>query len=166
MVLVIVGPMGCGKTTIGIMLADRLGWRFEDGDDFHPPENVEKMRAGTPLNDDDRRGWLRTLRSRIYSSAARGDHLVLACSALKQSYRQILGIDQKEVISVYLKGSSELLQERLSSRQHQYMNNALLTSQVRTMEEPQGGVIVDIDQSPEAVCSEIIRHLGLERNTL
>lgn len=159
MVLVIIGPMGCGKSTIGIMLARRLGWDFEDGDDYHPPENVEKMRAGIALDDSDRQGWLNTLRTRIDGRLERDEHLILACSALKQSYRQILGIDQRTVISVYLKGTVELLEERLRSRHHQYMNNALLTSQVQTMEEPQGGIIIDIDQSPESICSEIIGKL-------
>lgn len=159
MVLVIIGPMGCGKSTIGIMLARRLGWDFEDGDDYHPPENVEKMRAGIALDDSNRQGWLNTLRTRIDGRLERDEHLILACSALKQSYRQILGIDQRTVISVYLKGTVELLEERLRSRHHQYMNNALLTSQVQTMEEPQGGIIIDIDQSPESICSEIIAQL-------
>lgn len=159
MVLVIIGPMGCGKSTIGIMLARRLGWDFEDGDDYHPPENVEKMRAGIALDDSDRQGWLNTLRTRIDGRLERDEYLILACSALKQSYRQILGIDQRTVISVYLKGTVELLEERLRSRHHQYMNNALLTSQVQTMEEPQGGIIIDIDQSPESICSEIIGKL-------
>ncbi|MGA7278740.1 MAG: gluconokinase [Desulfocapsaceae bacterium] len=159
MVLVIIGPMGCGKSTIGIMLAHRLGWDFEDGDDYHPPENVEKMRAGIALDDSDRQGWLNTLRTRIDDRLERDEHLILACSALKQSYRQILGIDQRTVISVYLKGTVELLEERLRSRHHQYMNNGLLTSQVQTMEEPQGGIIIDIDQSPESICSEIIEQL-------
>ena len=159
MVLVIIGPMGCGKSTIGIMLARRLGWDFEDGDDYHPPENVEKMRAGIALDDSDRQGWLNTLRTRIDGRLERHEYLILACSALKQSYRQILGIDQRTVISVYLKGTVELLEERLRSRHHQYMNNALLTSQVQTMEEPQGGIIIDIDQSPESICSEIIEKL-------
>lgn len=164
MVLVIIGPMGCGKTTIGIMLAHQLGWDFEDGDDYHPPENVEKMRAGIALDDNDRQGWLNTLRDRIDHRLKRDGHLVLACSALKQSYRQILGIDQRRVISVYLKGSVELLEARLKSRQHQYMNNGLLTSQVRTMEEPQGGITVDIDQSPESICREIIEKFRPDGN--
>jgi carbohydrate kinase (thermoresistant glucokinase family) len=159
MILVIIGPMGCGKTTIGLMLASRLGWDFEDGDDYHPPENVEKMRAGIALDDNDRQGWLNTLRTRIDGRVERSEHLILACSALKRIYRQILGINQSTVISVYLKGTVELLEERLRSRHHQYMNNALLTSQVQTMEEPQGGIIVDIDQRPESICSEIIEQL-------
>jgi carbohydrate kinase (thermoresistant glucokinase family) len=141
------------------MLAHRLGWDFEDGDAYHPPENVEKMRAGIALDDNDRQGWLNTLRKRIDDRVKGHGQLILACSALKQTYRQILGIDQRTVISVYLKGTVELLEERLRSRQHQYMNNGLLTSQVQTMEEPQGGIIVDIDQSPESICSEIIEQL-------
>ncbi len=160
MVIVIIGPMGCGKTTIGLLLAARLSWDFADGDDFHPPENVEKMRSGIPLEDKDRIGWLTTLGDHIQNQVAQGSNLILACSALKQSYRDILGIDQKDVVSVYLKGSAELLKKRLSQRSHQYMNDSLLRSQLQTMEEPGAGLVVSIDQTPEEICSEIIKRLG------
>ena len=162
MIIVIIGPMGCGKTTVGELLAESLNWTFADADDFHPPENVEKMRRGIPLDDDDRFGWLTTLRGHIEGQMQRGESLILACSALKQSYREILGIDQKRIISVYLKGSFELLQERIAKRSHQYMNESLLQSQLQTMEEPFGGLIVSIDQTPEMICSEIINELGIQ----
>jgi carbohydrate kinase (thermoresistant glucokinase family) len=160
MVIVVIGPMGCGKTTIGSLLAQKLNWKFSDGDDFHPPENVEKMRNGIALEDKDRLGWLEALRDHIKEQHELNSDLVLACSALKQSYRDLLGIDQKSVVSVYLNGSEELLRERISRRTHQYMNDSLLTSQLQTMEKPEDGITVAIDQTPEEICSDIIRQVG------
>lgn len=161
MVIVVIGPMGCGKTTIGRLLAEKTGFPFDDADNFHPAENVEKMRAGIPLEDGDRIGWLKILAERIVTKREAGESLVLACSALKQSYRDILGIDQKSIISVYLRGTFDLLRARLGSRSHEYMNDSLLTSQLNTMEEPQGGLIVDIGMSPADITQEIIEKLHL-----
>ena len=161
MIIVLIGPMGCGKTTVGKALAERLGWPFADGDDFHPPANVEKMRRGIPLEDSDRAGWLASLRHHMDVQMQKGVSLVLACSALKQDYRDMLGIDQQQVVSVYLKGSPELLKERIAGRTHQYMNESLLQSQLATMEEPEDGLTVSISASPELIGAEIITKLGI-----
>ena len=159
-VLVLMGPMGCGKTTIGRVLAERLAWPFFDADDFHPPENVAKMRRGTALTDADRLPWLNRLRSEINLWLQQGKSAVLACSALKQSYRKQLGIDQQSVISVYLKGSVELIEARISRRKHRYMPAELLRSQFSALEEPQDGIIVDIAPAPAQVADEIIDQLN------
>ncbi len=162
MVLILIGPMGCGKTTIGKMLAEKLGWPFYDGDAFHPKENVEKMRAGIALTDEDRRLWLEKLRDNIERWLKERQDTILACSALKRSYRDILGVEQKNVRTVYLKGSYELLRRRVEERQHPYMNKDLLRSQLDTLEEPQEGLRVDISATPEMIVRTIIQNLKLD----
>jgi len=163
MVLILIGPMGCGKTTIGKKLAEKLGWSFYDGDDFHPRENVEKMRAGLPLTDEDRKTWLENLHGYIQRWLMEGRNAILACSALKQAYREALGVDQDTVKTVYLKGSYELLRKRIEDRKHPYMNKDLLRSQIEAMEEPKGGLTVDISQTPEITVETIIKRLGLSQ---
>ncbi len=161
MVLILMGPMGSGKTTIGKMLAGKLGWPFIDGDSFHPKENVEKMRAGIALTDEDRRLWLERLRDNIQRWLKEKQDMILACSALKQAYRDILGVDQKTVRTVYLKGSYALLRERIEKRQHPYMDKNLLRSQSDTLEEPEEGLRVDISAPPETIVRTIIQNLKL-----
>jgi carbohydrate kinase (thermoresistant glucokinase family) len=157
------GPMGSGKTTIGKMLAEKLGWPFYDGDSFHPKENVEKMRAGIALTDEDRRVWLEKLRDDIQRRLKERQNTILACSALKQAYRDILGVDQTMVKTIYLKGSYSLLRKRIEERQHPYMDKNLLKSQFDTLEEPEGGLRVDISETPEAIISTIIQNLRLDK---
>jgi len=164
MVLILMGPMGSGKTTIGKMLAEKLGWPFYDGDSFHPKENVEKMRAGIALTDEDRRLWLEKLRDDIQRWLKEDQDTILACSALKQAYRDILGVDQKTVRTVYLKGPYELLRKRIEERQHPYMDKNLLRSQLDALEEPKDGLHVDISASLEAIVSTIIQNLKLNRS--
>ena len=163
MVLVLIGPMGCGKTTIGKMLAEKLAWSFYDGDDFHPKKNIEKMRAGIALTDEDRKLWLKTLHANIQRWLRDKQNSILACSALKQAYRNMLGVDQKTVRTVYLKGSYELLRNRIEERQHPYMNKNLLRSQLDTLEDPKDGLTVDISATPEIVVSTIMNGLNLNK---
>jgi carbohydrate kinase (thermoresistant glucokinase family) len=161
MVLILMGPMGCGKTTIGKMLAAKLGWSFHDGDNFHPERNIEKMRAGIALTDEDRKAWLNKLHANIQRWLREKQNSILACSALKQAYRDMLGVDQNTVRTVYLKGSYELLRKRIEERQHPYMDKNLLRSQLDTLEEPKDGLTVDISATPETIVSIIINRLDL-----
>ena len=160
MVIVLMGVTGSGKTTIGRLLSRELGWKYYDADDFHSPANIEKMRNAIPLTDDDRRPWLETLRDLIRECLALGDSAILACSALKESYRECLLIDGK-VKLVYLKGDYETIQRRLKGRHNHYMNPRLLDSQFETLEEPKDAWDVDISLSPEEIVELIKSHLGL-----
>ncbi len=160
MVVILMGAMGCGKTTVGRLLAQQLRWPFFDGDDFHPEENVEKMRAGIALSDEDRQLWLKNLRDHIQGCLRKGKNAILACSALKQSYRDMLGVDQSSVRTVYLKGSFQLLRQRIDRRHHPYMNKDLLKSQLDILEEPEYGLKVDIQDAPEAIVKTIIDALA------
>lgn len=156
------GPMGCGKTTIGRRLADRLGWPFSDADEFHPTANIAKMRRGIALTDEDRRPWLDALRTAIDQWQADGQSRILACSALKQAYRNLLGVDQNTVCTVYLSGSFDLLRTRIQTRRNHYMNPVLLQSQLDTLEPPAGGITVDIAPSPAAIVDQIVNQLKTE----
>lgn len=155
MIVIVMGVSGSGKTTVGRRLAESLGWPFHEGDDLHPPANVEKMAAGLPLTDDDRLPWLRELRRLIESHLAAGESAVIACSALKESYREILAGDAEGVCFVHLTGSRELLRRRLEQRQGHFMKPAMLDSQLAALEPPAGAVTVDVGASPEAIVGVI-----------
>jgi gluconokinase len=156
MIVVLMGVSGCGKTTIGKLLAERLDCEFIDGDDFHPPANVAKMAAGTPLTDQDRQPWLEGLNSKLKEK----EIAVLACSALKKSYRNALSKGLADCRFVHLRGSIELIRARLAERTHRYMPASLLESQFATLEPPQDAIEVDIGQAPEACLKEIRARLG------
>lgn len=148
------GVTGSGKTTVGSLLAQQLRWRFADADDSHPQSNVEKMRHGIPLNDDDRRPWLERLRAEIATQDAEGRNLVLACSALKKEYRQMLSIGPA-VKFVYLKGSVELIAHRLDARHGHFADEKILAGQFADLEKPENAVVLDIAWTPEEIVTEI-----------
>jgi gluconokinase len=154
------GPAGSGKTTVGEVLAAQLKWEFADGDNFHSPANIEKMAHGLPLSDDDRIPWLNSIREAMFRCEAERRNLVLACSALKRSYRELLQINSN-VKFVYLKGSYELLRERLLSRKGHYAGEQILASQFADLEEPTDAITIDAAQPGEQIVAEIRRVLGL-----
>jgi gluconokinase len=156
MIVIIMGVSGCGKSTIGKPLAERLGYPFLDADEFHPPANVAKMAAGIPLTDADRQPWLELLNAKLRVQ----DNAVLACSALKESYRQTLTRGLAGFRLVHLRGDIELIRARLAERTHRYMPASLLESQFATLEPPQDAIEVDIGQLPEACLKEIQARLG------
>lgn len=157
--IVVMGVSGCGKSTVGGALAGRLGWRFADGDDFHPPANVEKMRAGIPLDDADRAPWLARLNAMMRDSTSAGCSVVLACSALRQRYRDALAEGLPGLRFVHLAGSAELIGARLAARQHRYMPAALLASQFATLEPPSDALTLDVGQPVDALVAEIATRL-------
>jgi gluconokinase len=162
MIVVLMGVSGAGKTTIGTLLAERLGTVFADADDYHPAANKAKMAAGQPLNDDDRQPWLEVLNGVLRGWAGAGSGGVLACSALKTKYRETLaaGMAKGAVEFVMLDGSKALIAERLEQRPGHFFNPALLESQLATLEPPEDAVRVVNDKEPEAVVGEIVERIG------
>ena len=150
------GVSGCGKSTLGQQLAERLDYPFLDADEFHPPANVAKMAAGTPLTDANRRPWLELLNGKLREH----ENAILACSALKESYRQILSRGLADCRFVHLRGSIELIRSRLADRKHRYMPASLLESQFATLEPPAHAIDLDIAQPPQRCVEAILRALG------
>ena len=162
MIVILMGVSGAGKTTVGELLAAQLGWPFYDADGFHPPENVAKMSRGVALTDEDRWPWLEALADHIRAVDADGRSAVVACSALRASYRDRLLAASEDARVVYLKGSYELIDERLRARSGHFFDAGLLASQFEALEEPGDVIAVDVEQTPERVVAEIRRRLGLE----
>jgi len=161
-VLVVMGVSGCGKSTIASMLAHRLHWIYEDGDWFHPPSNIEKMHGGEPLTDDDRWPWLHGIAAWIDATRHAGNHGVVACSALKRAYRDILAGGRRDVGIVFLKGDRDLIARRLAARDGHFMPPALLDSQFAALEEPQADehpIVVSIVPHPRKIVETIAANL-------
>jgi gluconokinase len=162
MIVVLMGVMGSGKTTIGALLAGLMGVPFIDADDHHPAKNKAKMRAGDPLNDEDRKPWLETLNNLMRHWHSSGSGGVLACSALKEGYREMLrmGMPEGAVRFVLLQATQEMLLDRLACRQHEYMNRNLLTSQLETLELPKDALIIINDRPPNEIANDILQRLS------
>ncbi len=164
--LVVMGVSGSGKSTIGQALAARLSWRFEDGDRFHPLGNVAKMSAGQPLTDEDRWPWLRAIAAEIDRACGAGERVVMACSALRRAYRDILVHGRNEIRMVYLDGTEPLIASRLSRRKGHFMPPGLLASQFATLEPPgadERPVTVSIDAPVEKIVDDVLDQLGFGR---
>jgi carbohydrate kinase (thermoresistant glucokinase family) len=157
--LIVMGVAGCGKTTIGKALAERLGWDFYDADGFHPPANVDKMAAGIPLDDADRAPWLEALQELLARTIREGRHPVLACSALKQRYRDTLLKGNGGIRVVYLRGSYDLIFSRMRSRSDHYMKPGMLRSQFDALEEPADAWTVDIERPVPEIVDGILQSI-------
>jgi len=165
--LIVMGVSGSGKSTIADALGRRLGWIVEDADRFHPESNVKKMSAGTPLTDDDRCPWLRAIAAEIARKRASGTSVIIACSALKRVYRDILVQGNDDTRIVYLRGRKELIAARLNARKNHFMPPGLLDSQFKTLEEPTADeypLVVDIDAPVDDIADRIVALLDQERS--
>ena len=160
MIIVLMGVTGSGKTTVGRLLAKDLGWTYADADDFHPELNIEKMKSGIPLDDADRKPWLEGLGKLVRDCLIRSENAVLACSALKESYREFLLLDE-QVKLVYLKSDYQVIRERLAQRRGHYMDPTLLDSQFETLEEPSECLRVDASSDPHVIITKVRNGLSI-----
>ena len=165
MIVIIMGVSGSGKSTIGAMLAHTLGWHFADADSFHSRSNLHKMSRRIALTEEDRAPWLASIRGQIQLWLTEQRSVVLACSALRASHRHVVMVDPTRMRLVYLKGSVDMLQARLSTRRHHFMPAELLDSQLATLEEPSEAITVDINQPPEAIVRQVHQALGAPAST-
>lgn len=161
LVILLMGVAGSGKTTIGLKLAEVLGWSFRDADDFHPAANVAKMSAGTPLTDDDRAPWLAAIRTYIRDTLSRGESAIVTCSALKEAYRRAAIPDGDRVRLVHLAGDYQMILQRMNARQGHFMKPEMLQSQFATLEPPAQALVVDVAQTPDAIVALLRRELKL-----
>jgi gluconokinase len=162
MIVIVMGVAGSGKSTVGSLLARRLGWRFIEADDYHSRSEIEHMLEGQPLSDEERRPWLAKLRQVLADCVARNENAVLACSALKESYRRMLIVDPEAVRVVYLKGDPALIRQRLQRRIGHFAHENLLASQYAALEEPHDALIATIDDGPEQIVQRIIDGLDVQ----
>jgi len=160
MVILVMGTTGAGKTTVGRLIAQKLGWTFLDADDFHPQTNIEKMKHGIPLTDVDRVPWLANIHSRLQQLTGEGKNAVLACSALKQSYRDALsaGLDMR---IVYLRGTYEEMRQHILARRGHFAGESILAGQFADLEEPADAVALDVAGTPDGLATQAIASLGL-----
>ncbi|MCL4156050.1 UNVERIFIED_CONTAM: hypothetical protein GTU68_041818 [Idotea baltica] len=159
MIIITMGVSGCGKTTVGQLLAEQIGCKFYDADDFHPTNNIEKMRQGVGLSDEDRTPWLLTLNKMLIGESNQSRDIVLACSALKKTYRDMLSENIDDIKFIFLQGDFDLISQRLSQRSGHYMNPDLLQSQYDTLEEPdikEKVIAINIGESPQAIIDKIV----------
>ena len=159
--MIVMGVAGSGKTTVGQLLALSLGWQFHDADDLHPPASREKMRNGRALTDDDRRPWLEAVRGLIEGCIAGGTGAVIACSALKQAYRDLIVVNPADVRVVYLRGERSLIEKRLASRRGHFFDRRLLESQFEVLEEPVDAIIEDVSRDPQVIVESIRAKIGI-----
>jgi gluconokinase len=157
--VILMGVSGSGKTTVGRLLAADLGWDYIEGDDHHPPENINKMAHGIPLTDADRQPWLEKLHGLLCAHAQAQRPVVLACSALKRDYRQMLARDLPDVYFIYLKGTYDLIARRLAQRPRHYMKTGMLAGQFEALQEPEDALTVDVAQGPQQICRIIRAYL-------
>jgi gluconokinase len=160
MIVLVMGTTGAGKTTVGKLLAEKLKWAFLDADDFHPPANIAKMKQGIPLTDADRAPWLAAIHRELVKQNASGKNCVLACSALKDSYRQTIGAGLPMQI-VYLKGSYEEMRDHILARHGHFAGEGILAGQFRDLEEPENAFVVSVHRAPEEIAEEVRRGLKL-----
>lgn len=164
-IIILMGVSGSGKTTIGQRLANELNWHFYEGDAFHPPSNVDKMRRGIPLTDEDRIPWLQALRQHLHDLLTTSQRAVVTCSALKQAYREWLAEGSPHVSFVYLRGDYDLIRQRLETREDHFMNPDLLPSQFDALEEPEEVLAVDVSEPPHVLARQIQYKLKLTPET-
>jgi gluconokinase len=165
MVVLLMGTTGAGKTTVGKILAARLCWTFLDADDFHPPANIEKMRHGIPLTDADRLPWLEKIHAELLRQTLSGRNIVLACSALKQSYRDLLS-SELDVRIVYLRGTYDVMRQRIEFRHGHFAGQGILAGQFADLEEPRNAVVLDVSRSAQQLAAEVIAGLHLSESPL
>ncbi len=163
MIVILMGVSGCGKTTVGQNLAERLGWRLLDADEFHSAQSIEKMRSGIALEDADRWPWLDRMNAALRERSSAGESVLLACSALKQAYRDRLAIELKQPRWIYLKGDFALIRARLEARKGHYMKAGLLESQFAALEEPLDALTVGIEAAPQTIADAILQQLPLRK---